>query len=162
MRFQQIKAATKVQNFFLKVHQSRQIGTLLKGHTCAPAADMSAVSKGFQDWLKYMQPHGTGTPQAEKQMGEIKAMWQSMPKGAHWAISATTLSFSLHSEESARVQLITVQNVAQWWNAIIRYLAVTPDPDDFVIIREEPESLGAKIRHQNPTLDQSMGSGRRR
>ena len=33
MRFHRIKAGAKVQNFLLKVHQSRQIGTLLKAHT---------------------------------------------------------------------------------------------------------------------------------
>ena len=145
MRFHRVKAAAKVQIFFLKVHQSRQIGTLLKAHMCALAPDMPAVSQALHDWLKFMRSTGTqGTPQAEKHMGELKTMWQSIPKGADWAISATTLSYSLHSDESARLQLITVQNAAQWWNAVIRNLAVTPDPNDFTIIREELESLGAK------------------
>ena len=145
MRFHRIKAAAKVPNFFLKVHQSRQIGTLLKAHMCALAADMPAVSQALHDWLKFMKPTGTqGTPQAEKHMGELKTMWQSIPKGADWAISATTLSYSLQSEESARLQLISVQNAAQWWNDVIRNLAVTLDSDDFNIITEELESPGAK------------------
>ena len=77
-------------------------------------------------------------------------MWQSIPKGADSAILATTLSYSLHSDESARLQLITVQNVAQWWNAVIRNLAVAPNPDDFTILREELESLGAKSSTKTP------------
>ena len=55
IRFHRIKAAAKVQKFFLKVHQSRQIGTLLKTHMCALAADMPAVSQALHDWLKFMR-----------------------------------------------------------------------------------------------------------
>ena len=127
---------------------------------CALAADMPAVSQALHDWLRYMRSNGTqGAPHTEKEMGELKTMWQSIPKGADWAISATTLSFSLHSEESARLQLISVQNAAQWWNAVIRNLAVTPDPDDFTIIREELESLGAKSSTKTPDwINQWVGA----
>ena len=98
-----------------------------------------------------MRSKGTqGTPQAEAHMGELKTLWQSIPKGADWAISATTLSYSLDSDQSARPQLITVRNAAQWWNAVISNLAVTPDPDDFTIIREELEFLRAKSSTKKP------------
>ena len=162
MRFEQIKAVAKDQNFFLNVHQSQQIGTLLKAHMCALAADIRAVSKAPQDRLKYMQSHGTqGTWHGKKQLGGLKSMCQSIPKEADWAILATTLSFTLHFDESSRLRLIAVQTVAQWRNAVIRNPAATPDPDDFGIVKEELKSLGAKSSTK-AGLDQSTGGGRRR
>ena len=51
---------------------------------CALAAGIPAVSKALQDRLKHKQFHGThGTPHREKQLGDLKVMWQSIPKEAN-------------------------------------------------------------------------------
>ena len=70
MRFHQIKARAKAQNFLFQVNQRRPIGTLLKANVCALATDITAASKALQDSLKCMLPHGNqGTPHAERPLG---------------------------------------------------------------------------------------------
>ena len=57
-----------------------------------------------------------------------------------------------HSDESPRRQLISVQNAAQWCNAFIRNLTTTPGPENFRIVREELQSLGAQSFTKTPDL----------
>ena len=153
MRFHQIKAGAKAQNFLFEVNQRRQIGTLLKADVCAPATDITAASKALQDSLKYMLSHGNqGTPHAKKPLGELMSINEAIhTKGGKIGPRRPPPSLS-HSDESPRRQLISVQNAAQWCNAFIRNVTTTPGPENFRIVREELKSLGAESFTKTPDL----------